>query len=546
MSLFRKPLLIALSIIGPSLGSTHAQAPPRGPGGFPSLNAEERKILDQFDKDENGHLNQKERAAARVFLKENPGPKRGGPGRPKGRRGPQVNNTPATPGAKISPSDISPTLSGDLYATDTLRTLFLTFENEDWEAELEAFHGTDVEVPAKLMVDGKTYEDVGIRFRGKSSYHFVPAGRKRSFNVSIDAIHKKQRINEYKTLNLLNCNGDGSFLSGVLYSDIARQYIPAPKANHVRVVVNGENWGIYANQQQFNKDFIQENYRTAKGARWKVPGSPRGKGGLNYIGDKIKDYEERYEMKSGDDDDWKALIALCKTLTETPLEELEAALEPQLDIDGALWFIALDCALINSDGYWTRASDYSIYRGKDGRFRLIPHDMNEGFRAARLGRPPGRGGPPELGRPPGRGGPPELGRPPGRGGPPQQDGANAPNGLHLDPLIALDDPEKPLRSRLLSVPALRDRYLEKVRHIAQQDLDWTKLGPKVAAYRDLIGKEIAADTRKSSSTEAFEILTADSPAKATDEDPPNLGHGSVPLHEFAEQRRAFLLKPPAK
>ena len=30
------------------------------------------------------------------------------------------------------------------------------------------FHGTDVEVPAKLIVDGKTYDDVGVYFRGAS------------------------------------------------------------------------------------------------------------------------------------------------------------------------------------------------------------------------------------------------------------------------------------------------------------------------------------------------------------------------------------------
>jgi hypothetical protein len=35
-----------------------------------------------------------------------------------------------------------------------LRTLFLEFENADWEKELSDFHGTDVEVPAKLIVDG--------------------------------------------------------------------------------------------------------------------------------------------------------------------------------------------------------------------------------------------------------------------------------------------------------------------------------------------------------------------------------------------------------
>ena len=48
-----------------------------------------------------------------------------------------------------------------------------------------------------------------------------------------------------------------------------------------------------------------------------------------------------------------------------------------LDVDGALKFLALEVALVNNDGYWTRASDYSIYLDTKGMFHLFPHDANE-------------------------------------------------------------------------------------------------------------------------------------------------------------------------
>jgi spore coat protein CotH len=519
---------------------------------------EERKLVDQFDKDDNKRLDKNERAAARDFLKANPAPQRGGPpggfpggGRPGGF-GPREgkDDTPPPPGARISPADVQPA-SGDLYAADTLRTIFLDFENTDWEAELEAFHGTDVEVPATMTVDGETYPGVGIHFRGMSSYMMVPAGKKRSLNVSIDFTEKKQRLEGYKTLNLLNSNGDGTFLSAVLYSQIARQYIATPKANLVRVVINGENWGVYVNQQQFNKDFIQENFRTSKGARWKVRGSPNGQGGLDYIGDNIEDYKKRYEMKSGDEDDWKALIKLCKTLTETPADQLEAAVSPLLDVDSVLWFLALDCGLLNSDGYWTRASDYSLYRGKEGKFHIIPGDMNECFRAAEGG--PGFGGPggPRGGRGfGGNGGPPQG---PPNTAQPERSAESAPStqpaaprasGVKLDPLTGLDDAKKPLRSKLLAVPALRKRYLENIHTLAEKDLDWKNLGATVARYRELAGKEVAADTRKTSTTAEFENLTSDQPTEA--EAPRGFGHGGMALKTFADQRRAYLLSLPQK
>ena len=506
---------------------------PGGPGGV------ERKLVAQFDKDNDGRLNKEERAAAREFLKKNPGqggrgpfgfggppgggpgggprgggpggggPPGGGPGRggfPGGPGGFGRATEPGKPGPKISPSDVKPveeTVS--VYDPAVLRTIFLEFEDDDWEAELADFKNTDVEVPATVTVDGKKYPNVGVQFRGMSSFGMVRAGSKRSMNLSFDFVDPKQRLYGYKTLNLLNAHDDPTFMHTVLYSQIARKHIPAPKANFVKLAVNGESWGVYVNTQQYNKDFLAENYPSSKGTRWKVQGSPGGRGGLEYLGDKIDDYKSRYSMKTDENEKaWKALIKLCKTLNETPLDKLEEALAPMLNIDETLWFLALDNALINGDGYWVRASDYSIFRDEKGVFHMIPHDMNEAFQPAMgpgAGGPgggfgfgpggPGRGpgarppregdGPPGEARPagPGEG----RGRGPGGGGP---GGGPRGGGVELDPLVGLNDAAKPLRSRLLAVPSLKQKYLEHVRTIAQESLDWKNLEPVVAQYEKQI------------------------------------------------------------
>ncbi|HBY63540.1 MAG TPA: spore coat protein CotH, partial [Solibacterales bacterium] len=364
-----------------------------GPGGP----QQELKLVEKYDRDGNGWLDGEERKAARAEIASQPrrgpfgrggrggrpefgpgGPPPGfGPGGPPpgfvpggpppgygpgGPGSPGAEQPPAQPGRKLSPADVKTYGSEPLYDPKTLRTLFLEFENPEWEKELSDFYRTDVEVPARLTVDGKSYPNVGVHFRGASSYMMVPEGRKRSLNLSLDFINKKQRLGGYRTLNLLNSNGDPTFLRAVLFLEISRSYIPAPKANLVRVVINGESWGVYASLQQFNTDFVKEWFETTEGARWKVPGAPFGNGGLAYIGDDPAAYKRLYEIKSKDTEaSWAALIKLCKTLQEIPPDKLEAALAPILDIDGTLRFLALDKALINNDGYWTRASDYSIY-----------------------------------------------------------------------------------------------------------------------------------------------------------------------------------------
>ena len=494
-----------------------AGPPPGGPGG---PMRQELKLVSRFDKNGDQRLDAAERTAAREFVQQERAA--GHDRRPGGPRGPGRGDDlgPPQPGPKVSPDQVKPAPDAPLYDALTLRTFFLEFENADWEKELADFNNTDVEVPAKLTADGKTYSDVGVHFRGASSFSMVGEGRKRSLNF----VHKGQRLHGYRTLNLLNAHEDPTFLRTVLYLHIARQYIPAPKANFARVVINGESWGVYVNAQQFNKDFVKESFGADQGARWKAPGSPRGDSGLSWHGEDVAEYKRRYEIKSKDDPkSWASLIDFCRVLNQTPPDKLEAALAPLLDIDGALKFLALENVFINNDGYWVRASDYDLFLDSKGRFHLVPYDANEtfslpggpGFRGVRRG--PGSFIESQAVDP---------GRPPRT------------RGVELDPLQAINDAGKPLLSKLLAVPALRARYLGYVREMASTWLDWNKLGPLAERYHALIAPEVKADTRNLVSTEDFNrSLTEDLTAGRGP-------GGRISLKNFADQRRVFLLKQP--
>lgn len=477
---------IALSIAA----GVAAQGPGPGQGfgqGFGG-GQQEQRLVEKFDKNGDKRLDTEERKLARESI-------RGGGGPRFARNG---GGYTITPGAKLTPADVKAyPKSVHVYDPVTIRTIFLQFEAPDWEQELTAFFNTDVEVPATMIVDGKTFPDIGVHFRGNSSFRMVPAGYKHSLNLTLDYVHDKQDLGGYNSFNLLNANNDATFLRTALYAEIARHYLPIAKVNFVRVVINGESWGIYVSSQQVDKDFLEEWFKTRDGARWRVPGNPRGRAGLEYLGDNVAQYRRLYELKSDEDPKaWADLINLCEVLAATPPDKLEAALAPILDVDGVLKFLALDTALVNSDGYWTRASDYNIYQDPKGRFHIIPHDFNEA-----MGGEGGRG----------------FG--PGRGG------------TQLDPLVGLSDETKPLRSKLLAVPALKTRYLAYVRDIAEKWLDWKTLGPIAEKYHDLIAADVKADTRKLYSFEEFHS---------------GLGGPGDSIKTFVDRRRAFLLANPAR
>ena len=147
-----------------------------GPGGgFPGR-GQERKVLERFDANGDGRLNLDERLDARNAMKmEGPTEDRGGGRRGSGGMRPpgMGDEAPAGPGPKVSPSDVNTYPDAPLYDTSILRSIFLQFESDDWEAELSDFHNTDVDVPCTLTVDGRKYSNVGARFRGASSYMMV-------------------------------------------------------------------------------------------------------------------------------------------------------------------------------------------------------------------------------------------------------------------------------------------------------------------------------------------------------------------------------------
>ena len=100
----------------------------------------------------------------------------------------------------------------------------------------------------------------------------------------------------------------------------------------------------------------------------------------------------------------------------------------------------------------------------------------------------------------------------------------------------MDDPNKALRHKLLAVPALRTKYLAAMGDIAEKWLDWAQLGTIVERHRKLIADDVARDTRKLDTTEAFTTGVYGQPG----EEPPSAGT----IKGFADQRRSALLNHP--
>ncbi|MBZ0172391.1 MAG: CotH kinase family protein, partial [Phycisphaerales bacterium] len=135
-------------------------------------------------------------------------------------------------------------LSQDLYDIETVRTFNITFHDANWEALLRANYASETPILADLEIDGDVYPDVGVRIRGNTSYIALPPGsQKFSLKVYTDFTDPNQEVMSYDTLNLNNAFRDPTFCREVVYNNYVSQFIPHPRANHVLVTLNGQNWG---------------------------------------------------------------------------------------------------------------------------------------------------------------------------------------------------------------------------------------------------------------------------------------------------------------
>lgn len=472
-----------------------AQSAPRGGGRGPAR-LSELALVAKFDADGDGVLRGGERVLARESARE----------QRAGRRRRGGDALAIKPGQPVALNEAAGYAGLPLYDPSIVRTLFLEFTQPEWEAEMVDFYRTDVLIPASLMVDGQRYPEVGVSFRGNSSFFTVSPGQKRSLNLVIDLVDEDQSVGGFRTLNLLNAHTDPSFLREVMFNHVARNYLPAPRANFVRLVINGEDWGIYVNSQQVNKEFTEEWFGSRQGVRWKI----RAGGGarsLNYLGDDLADYRPLYEAKSNASDQaWTDLVRLCRELDTVPVESLDTRLDRVLDVDRVLWFLAMDNVLIDSDGYYARGSDYLVYQEpRYGRFHLLNYDSNETFRY------------------------------PGGGGPGGRSGISV-EGVKLSPFAGEENSGRPLLHRLMANKRIRARYVAHVRTIVEEWLVSGRLEEKLSEYHRLIAPFVARDTKKLYSTTAFRAnLTEDQ----------GTGRRPTPgLKSFVAARREFLLELP--
>lgn len=357
--------------------------------------------------------------------------------------------------------------SDGLYDESQIRTFQLWFSQTNYWQLLTNNYQSKTDLPAMLIVDGDTFPEVGVRFKGQTSYMMAQNSEKKSFNITMDYSDPDQDLDGYETINLNNAFEDASFMREVSYLHQIRRHVPAAKGSYVRLFINGQNWGIYPNIQQLNGDYLKEWFFSNDGTRWRAdrpagatgggPGGPGwgdGTAGLNYLGADTTDYQQYYTLKTANKaNPWDDLVNVCDVLNNTPLAELEEAIKPVLDLDRTLWFLASEIAFSDDDSYVYKGKmDYYLYWDPEtGRITPLEFDGNSVMKS---------------------------------------------NATSWSPFYNANKVNYPLLNRLLAVPSIRQRYLAHFRTLIDQEMNTTDFNALIDQYDALINAEVQADPKK--------------------------------------------------
>jgi hypothetical protein len=272
-----------------------------------------------------------------------------------------------------------------IFSDQSLPEIYIQIASDSLDQLLQEQNWySDHEYPATFIFlrEGvaDTVQQIGFRIRGNTSR----ASAKKSFKVSFNTFQAGRQYNGLDKLNLNGEHNDPSIIRSKLSWDIfGKLGFTAPRANHVKLFINGEYYGLYINVEHIDDEFIQKNFLSDEGNLYKClyPAD------LTYRGRQVEAYKFEdngrriYDLKTNEEaDDYNDLANFIIFLNTSSDSQFENEIEDYINVDGVLRWMAVDILTANWDNYWFLKNNFYLYYDPaTQRFEFIPYDYDNTF-----------------------------------------------------------------------------------------------------------------------------------------------------------------------
>lgn len=404
-----------------------------------------------------------------------------------------------------------------------VRDVRIYFTEKNWDKKLDSIRKANPSgrLVCQAVVDGQRFEDCGIRYKGNSSYKKTrrQGQKKLPFNLKLDYRKSDQALPGGQTvLKLANVTGDPSFVREALSYEIARDYMPAPRANFVKIFINDVFWGLYTNVESIDETFLKANFGTKKGTlvkcdpeldeKWPpAKGCPKldpntRKADLTVFSADTACFSSIYELESKNG--WTTFLNLMRVLNQSP-EKIESI----LNVDQALWMLAINDVVVNLDSYsGLLCHNFYMFQDTVGVFQPLLWDLNLSFGGFRRLEP----------------------------------SAMSNEAMQKMPLFLHENnPKRPLISQLLKNPLYKKIYAAHVRTILNDWFSNEKYLRRAREMQATITNWVKSDSVKLYDFAGFEANLTQTVTTVNGKDKEDV----IGLEELMKPRTAFLLAQPA-
>lgn len=253
-------------------------------------------------------------------------------------------------------------------------------------------------VHADLEFNGQRFSDVGLRYKGNSSYTASQDQLRRNLKLKFDLFRDAPRLFGQKTLNLQAGAVDSTRIRESLsYAVFRAAGVPAPRTSYAEVTLtvpglySDEYVGLYTLVENVGKPFLKAVLPPGTGLLMKPESAT---GGITYLGAEWGSYARIYRPdREATPAEQERVMEFASLVNRADEHEFSSRIEEYLDVDAFLRFVAVNALLANMDSFLGGRHNFYLYLdSRDNRFRFIPWDMDLSLGSFGGGRGGGGGG----------------------------------------------------------------------------------------------------------------------------------------------------------
>lgn len=260
----------------------------------------------------------------------------------------------------------------------------------EFDGDIDLVPNKPVYVPCTFVFEDKTWEHVGLRFKGNSTlaYGWWMGSSKLPLRLDFDEFEDQypeiddQRFFGFKWLSLTSNFNDVSYLRQKVGSDIFRAAgVPSPQTAFYRVFIDhGDGpvyFGLYTGTEVPHDPLLDAQFGSDDGNLYKASGA-----GATWAVFDLESFDKKSNESEGDFSDLERMFEALHASHADP-ELWRTNLEQTFDVDGFLRWLATNTVVENWDAYGNTPQNYYLYSDPldGGRVAWIAWDFNESLKS---------------------------------------------------------------------------------------------------------------------------------------------------------------------